>query len=46
MDDRRRRGVYALLAEMAPTRQIWMLTCQRALADEIEAALKVARIEL
>jgi uncharacterized protein YhaN len=46
MDDRRRRGVYALLEAMAPTRQVWILTCHRALADEIENNLKVARIDL
>ena len=46
MDDRRRRGVYALLGDMAPTRQVWILTCNRALADEIESGLKVSRIDL
>jgi len=46
MDDRRRRGVYALLGKMAPTRQVWILTCHRALADEIEGGLKVSRIDL
>jgi uncharacterized protein YhaN len=46
MDDRRRRGVYALLGEMAPTRQVWILTCHRALADEVESGLKVSRIDL
>jgi uncharacterized protein YhaN len=46
MDDLRRRKVYALLGEMAPTRQVWILTCHRALADEIQAALDVSRIEL
>ncbi len=46
MDDQRRREVYALLAELAPTRQLWILTCNRALADEIESQMKVSRIEL
>ncbi len=46
MDDRRRAAVYALLGEIAPTRQIWILTCNRALADEIESGLKVSRIDL
>ncbi len=46
MDDRRRRGVYTLLSEMAPMRQVWILTCNRALADEIESGLEVSRIDL
>ncbi len=46
MDDERRRGVYALLGEMAPLRQVWILTCNRALADEIESGLEVSRIDL
>jgi len=46
MDDGRRRGVYALLGEMAPMRQVWILTCNRALADEIESGLEVSRIDL
>jgi uncharacterized protein YhaN len=46
MDDQRRRGVYALLGEMAPMRQVWILTCNRALADEIESGLEVSRIDL
>jgi len=46
IDDQRRNGVYALLGGMAPTRQVWILTCQRALADEIEGGLKVSRIDL
>ena len=46
MDDLRRRGVYALLGDMAPTRQVWILTCNCALADEIESGLKVLRINL
>jgi len=46
MDDARRRGVYALLGAMTPTRQVWILTCNRALADEIEAGLAVTRIDL
>ena len=46
MDDRRRCAVYALLGDIAPMRQVWILTCNRALADEIESALKVSRIDL
>jgi uncharacterized protein YhaN len=46
MDDGRRRGVYTLLGEMAPMRQVWILTCNRALADEIESGLEVSRIDL
>jgi uncharacterized protein YhaN len=46
MDDLRRREAYALLGEMAPTRQVWILTCNRALADEIQTALDVSRIDL
>jgi uncharacterized protein YhaN len=46
MDDRRRLAVYALLDNIAPTRQVWILTCHRALADEVESNLKVSRIDL
>ncbi len=46
MDDQRRRGVYALLGELAPTRQVWILTCHGALADEVEGDLEVSRIDL
>jgi uncharacterized protein YhaN len=46
MDDQRRAAVYALLGDIAPTRQVWILTCNRALADEIESGLKVSRIDL
>jgi uncharacterized protein YhaN len=46
IDDARRSGVYALLGGMAPTRQVWILTCHSALADEVENGLKVARIDL
>jgi uncharacterized protein YhaN len=46
IDDARRGGVYALLDGMATTRQVWILTCHRALADEVENGLKVARIDL
>jgi uncharacterized protein YhaN len=46
IDDHRRKGVYTLLGGMAPTRQVWILTCHRALADEIEGSLKVSRIDL
>ena len=46
MDDQRRSAVYALLGDIAPMRQVWILTCNRALADEIESGLKVTRIDL
>lgn len=46
MDDQRRPAVYALLANIAPTRQVWILTCHGALADEVESNLKVSRIDL
>lgn len=46
MDDQRRGAVYALLGDIAPTRQVWILTCNRALAAEIEGGLKVSRIDL
>ena len=46
MDDQRRCAVYALLGDIAPMRQVWILTCNRALADEIESSLKVSRIDL
>ena len=46
MDDQRRAAVYALLGDIAPTRQVWILTCNRALADEVENGLKVSRIDL
>ena len=46
IDDQRRKGVYALLGGIAPTRQVWVLTCHRALADEIESGLRVSRIDL
>jgi uncharacterized protein YhaN len=46
MDDQRRSAVYAVLGNMAPTRQVWILTCHGALADEVESNLKVSRIDL
>ena len=46
MDDDRRRAVYDLLGEIAPLRQIFLLTCHDSLAEEISAALKVQRIDL
>ena len=46
IDDQRRKGVYGLLGGIAPTRQVWVLTCHRALADEIAGGLKVSRIDL
>jgi uncharacterized protein YhaN len=46
MDDRRRLATYAVLGEIAPFRQILLLTCHEAVADEVEQALKVQRIDL
>ena len=46
MDDARRRSVYALLAEVATVRQVFLLTCHRAMADEATAELKASRINL
>jgi uncharacterized protein YhaN len=46
MDDARRRAVYNLLGEIAPLRQIFLLTCHDSLAEEIATALKVRRIDL
>jgi uncharacterized protein YhaN len=46
MDDARRRAVYDLLGEIAPLRQIFLLTCHDSLAEEIATALKVRRIDL
>jgi uncharacterized protein YhaN len=46
MDDTRRHAVYDLLADIAPDRQIFLLTCHGSLAEEISAALKVRRIDL
>jgi uncharacterized protein YhaN len=46
MDDARRHAVYKLLGEIAPVRQVFLLTCHSALAAEIAAALKVRRIDL
>jgi hypothetical protein len=46
MDDVRRQEVYALLRDAAATRQVFFLTCHRAIADEAEKALATARIEL
>jgi uncharacterized protein YhaN len=46
MDDQRRSAVYAVLGNMAPTRQVWILTCHGALADEVESNLKVMRVDL
>jgi len=45
-DDQRRREFYPLLLDMAATRQVFFLTCHRAIADEAEKALATARIEL
>ncbi len=46
MDDRRRQAVYRVLAEISPRRQVFLLTCHSAVADEIAAALKTTRITL
>jgi uncharacterized protein YhaN len=46
IDDARRPQVYALLADIAPARQIFLLTCHATIADEAEAALKASRIDL
>lgn len=46
MDDQRRRAVYALLADIAPVRQVFLLTCHGSLADEVATELKVRRIDL
>jgi len=45
-DDLRRREFYPLLRDIAATRQVFFLTCHRAIADEAEKALATARIEL
>lgn len=45
-DPERRREIYALLTEAARTRQVFLLTCHPALADEAERALGPRRIEL
>jgi uncharacterized protein YhaN len=46
MDDARRPEVYGLLADIAPTRQVFVLTCHAAIADEVEKELSAARIDL
>jgi uncharacterized protein YhaN len=46
MDDQRRLAVYEVLSNIALTRQVWILTCHGALADEVEGNLKVSRIDL
>jgi uncharacterized protein YhaN len=46
MDDARRQNLYRLLAGIAPTRQIFFLTCHANIAAEAEAALKAIRIDL
>ncbi len=45
-DDLRRSEFYPLLRNIAVTRQVFFLTCHRAIADEAEKALATARIEL
>jgi uncharacterized protein YhaN len=45
-DDLRRSEFYPLLLDLAATRQVFFLTCQRAIADEAEKALATTRIEL
>jgi len=46
MDDARRLEVYRLLAGIAPTRQIFFLTCHANIAAEAESALKAIRVDL
>jgi uncharacterized protein YhaN len=46
VDDARRPEVYALLADIAPARQVFLLTCHAAIADEAANALKAARIDI
>jgi len=46
MDDERRPKMYALLADIAPTRQVFLLTCHATIADEAEEALEASRIDL
>ncbi len=46
MDDGRRAAVYALLGEISQRRQILLLTCHAALADELEKALGRRRVVL
>jgi uncharacterized protein YhaN len=46
MDGPRRRKVYDLLGEIAPQRQVFVLTCHSTLADELSAGWKVQRIDL
>ena len=46
MDDARRPEVYRLLADAARRRQVFLLTCNGAIAREAEEALKVRRIDL
>ncbi|MHC4164364.1 MAG: AAA family ATPase [Planctomycetota bacterium] len=46
IDDARRPQVYALLADISTARQVFLLTCHAAIADEAEAALKASRIDL
>jgi hypothetical protein len=46
MDDGRRQEVYRVLGEISPSRQVFLLTCHAAVADEIAAALKATRISL
>jgi uncharacterized protein YhaN len=46
VDDARRREVYALLADIAPARQVFLLTCHAAIADEAAEALEASRIDL
>jgi uncharacterized protein YhaN len=45
-DGPRRTEIYPLLAEVSRVRQLFLLTCQEALADEAEGALKPRRIDL
>lgn len=45
-DGTRRTQIYPLLAEVSRVRQLFLLTCHEALADEAEGALKPRRIDL
>lgn len=46
MDDARRGQIYSVLGDVALTRQVFLLTCHRALAREAEQALGIERIDL
>jgi uncharacterized protein YhaN len=46
MDDDRRPAVYRLLTAVSARRQVFLLTCHRALAEEAQRALGAARVDL